>query len=204
MPLTMAMELPELAYDYAALEPYISRETMELHHDRHHRIYVEKGNALAQAAGMDHSVPLRIGQKRSFGSNDDLFNNAAQHWNHFHLWLFMKPGGGGRKIPGRLQKAIDTDLGGYDAFRASFIKAGLSRFGSGWAWLSLKDGKLDITSTPNAENPVVHGGDPLLGVDLWEHAYYVDYRQQRQKYLEAFVDHLINWDYVGQRYDKRA
>lgn len=204
MPLSMALELPQLQYAYDALEPYISRAALDLHHNRHHRSYVETGNQLAAEAGMDGKIGLRMGLMRSFGKYPALYNNASQHWNHFHLWLFMKPGGGGKKIPGRLMAAIDSDLGGYDKFRADFIKAGMTQFGAGWAWLSVTEGRLEISRTANAENPIVHGGDPVLGVDLWEHAYYLDYHNQRQKYLEAFFDNLINWDYVGERYDKRA
>jgi Fe-Mn family superoxide dismutase len=116
----------------------------------------------------------------------------------------MKPNGGGKSLPGALQAAIDSDLGGYDKFRADFIQAGVTQFGSGWAWLTLKDGKLAITKTPNGENPLVHGGVPLLGVDVWEHSYYIDYRNLRPKYLEAFVDSLVNWDYVAELYEAAA
>jgi Fe-Mn family superoxide dismutase len=111
----------------------------------------------------------------------------------------MKKGGGGKKLPGRLQKAIDS-LGGYDKFRADFINAGVTQFGSGWCWLAVKDGKLENTKTPNRESQRVHGADPVLGCDVWEHSYYIDYRNARPKYLEAFVDNLINWDYVEERF----
>jgi Fe-Mn family superoxide dismutase len=114
----------------------------------------------------------------------------------------MKKGGGGKKLPGALEKAVESDLGGYDKFKADFIAAGTTQFGSGWAWLSVKDGKLAISKTPNGENPLVHGGKPILGVDVWEHSYYIDYRNARPKYLEAFVDNLINWDYVLELYEK--
>ena len=123
-----------------------------------------------------------------------LVNNVGQHYNHNHFWNWMKPNGGGKKIPGALEKAIESDLGGYDKFRTDFVQAGVTQFGSGWAWLSVKDGKLAISKTPNGENPLMHGASPILGVDVWEHSYYIDYRNLRQKYLEAFVDNLINWD----------
>ena len=113
----------------------------------------------------------------------------------------MKKGGGGNKLPGALQKAVDSDLGGYDKFKADFVAAGTTQFGSGWAWVSVKDGKLAISKTPNGENPLVHGAAPILGVDVWEHSYYIDYRNARPKYLEAFVDSLINWDYVLEMYE---
>ena len=114
----------------------------------------------------------------------------------------MKKGGGGKSIPLILSKAIDSDLGGYDKFRADFIQAGTTQFGSGWAWLSVRNGKLEISKTPNGENPLVHGAAPVLGVDVWEHAYYIDFRNARPKYLEAFVDNLVNWDYVLELYEK--
>jgi Fe-Mn family superoxide dismutase len=196
----MAFTLPPLPYDYEALAPFMSRETLEYHHDKHHNAYVEMGNKLAAEAGLgDASVEEVV--KASYGKNQPLFNNAAQHYNHIHFWKWMKKDGGGKSLPGKLQTAIDRDLGGYDKFRTDFIEAGKGQFGSGWAWLAVKDGKLSITKTPNGENPLVHGAEPILGVDVWEHSYYIDYRNARPKYLEAFVDSLINWDYVLERYE---
>ncbi|MDZ7824230.1 MAG: superoxide dismutase [Ahrensia sp.] len=191
----MAFTLPELPYAYDALSPYMSAETLEFHHDKHHNAYVVKGNELAEAAGIG-SLSLEEVMKRSFGTNAGLFNNAGQHYNHIHFWNWMKKNGGGTKLPGKLQAAIDSDLGGYDKFRADFIAAGVGQFGSGWAWLAVKDGKLEIMKTPNGENPIVHGASPILGVDVWEHSYYIDYRNARPKYLEAFIDNMINWEYV--------
>ena len=200
----MAFELPALTYDYEALQPYMSKETLEFHHDKHHKAYVDNGNKLAPDAGIDVSnANIEDVVRQSFGKNAGLFNNAAQHYNHIHFWHWMKKGGGGNKLPGKLAKAIDSDLGGYDKFKADFIAAGTTQFGSGWAWLSVgKDGKLAISKTPNGENPLVHGASPILGVDVWEHSYYIDYRNARPKYLEAFVDSLINWDYVEQQFAK--
>ena len=200
----MAFELPALTYDYEALQPFMSKETLEYHHDKHHKAYVDNGNKLAAEAGIDASNSnLEEVVRQSFGKNAGLFNNAAQHYNHIHFWHWMKRGGGGSKLPGKLEKAIASDLGGYDKFKADLIAAGTTQFGSGWAWLSVgKDGKLAISKTPNGENPLVHGGSPILGVDVWEHSYYIDYRNARPKYLEAFVDSLINWDYVEEMYEK--
>ncbi len=196
----MAFELPKLPYDYEALAPFMSRETLEYHHDKHHQAYVTNGNKLAEEAGMGNlSVEDVVVQ--SFGKNAGLFNNAAQHYNHVHFWKWMKKGGGGAKLPGKLEAAIASDLGGYDKFKADFVAAGTTQFGSGWAWVSVKDGKLAISKTPNGENPLVHGAKPILGVDVWEHSYYIDYRNARPKYLEAFVDSLINWDYVLEMYE---
>lgn len=197
----MAFELPALPYDYEALAPFMSRETLELHHDKHHQAYVTNGNKLLEGSGLE-GKSLEEVVKESYGKNQSLFNNAGQHYNHIHFWKWMKKGGGGTKLPGKLEKAIESDLGGYAKFREDFIAAGVGQFGSGWAWLSVKDGKLEISKTPNGENPLVHGAKPILGVDVWEHSYYVDYRNLRPKYLEAFVDSLINWDYVLEMYEQ--
>ncbi|MBB5703741.1 Fe-Mn family superoxide dismutase [Ochrobactrum daejeonense] len=197
----MAFELPALPYDYDALAPFMSRETLELHHDKHHQAYVTNGSKLLEGSGLEGKSLEEI-VKESYGKNQGLFNNAGQHYNHIHFWKWMKKGGGGKKLPGKLEKAIESDLGGYDKFRADFIAAGVGQFGSGWAWLSVKNGKLEISKTPNGENPLVHGATPILGVDVWEHSYYVDYRNLRPKYLEAFVDSLINWEYVEELYEK--
>ncbi len=196
----MAFTLPELPYAYDALGSIMSAETLEFHHDKHHNAYVENGNKLAEAAGMgDKSLEEVI--QASFGTNAGLFNNAAQHYNHIHFWKWMKGGGGGTSMPGNLEKAINDDLGGYDKFKADFMAAGATQFGSGWCWIAVKDGKLEIMKTPNGENPLVHGASPILGCDVWEHSYYIDYRNARPKYLEAFVDNLINWDYVAEMYE---
>jgi Fe-Mn family superoxide dismutase len=137
-------------------------------------------------------------------SNPALFNQLGQHYNHIHFWNWMTKNGGGKKIPGALEKKITEDLGGYDAFKKDFTAAGTGQFGSGWCWLSLdnKTGKLEISKTPNGENPLIHGKTPILGCDVWEHSYYIDYRNARPKYLEAFIDSLINWDYVAELFEK--
>ena len=196
----MSFELPKLPYAYDALGPYMSAETLEYHHDKHHQAYVDNGNKLLAGSGLEGKSLEEI-CKASFGTNAGLFNNAAQHYNHTHFWNWMKHDGGGKSLPGKLQAAIDSDLGGYDKFRADFIQAGLTQFGSGWAWIAVKDGKLAITKTANGENPLVHGGVPILGCDVWEHSYYIDYRNARPKYMEAFVDNLINWEYVEELFE---
>ena len=197
----MAFQLPELPYAYDALQPYMSAETLQYHHDKHHQAYVDMGKKLLQGSGLEDKNLIDI-VKSSYGRNQALFNNAGQHYNHLHFWKWMKQGGGGNKLPGGLEKKIASDLGSYGAFREAFIEAGKTQFGSGWAWLTLKDGKLEVTKTPNGENPLVHGGTPILGVDVWEHSYYIDYRNARPKYLEAFVDNLINWEYVGELFEQ--
>jgi Fe-Mn family superoxide dismutase len=196
----MAFELPELPYAYDALAPYMSKETLEFHHDKHHQAYVTNGNNLLKDSGLEGKSLEEI-VKQSYGKNQGLFNNAGQHYNHIHFWQWMKPNGGGKSLPGKLQQAIDSDLGGFDKFRTDFLAAGAGQFGSGWAWLTFKDGKLEVTKTPNGENPLVHGGSPLLGVDVWEHSYYIDYRNARPKYLEAWFDNLVNWDHVAEMFE---
>jgi superoxide dismutase, Fe-Mn family len=196
----MAFELPALPYAYDALQPFMSKETLEFHHDKHHQAYVTNGNNLLKGSSFE-DASLEDIVKGSYGKNASLFNNAGQHYNHIHFWKWMKPNGGGKAIPEKLQKAIDSDLGGYDKFRADFIAAGTTQFGSGWAWIAVDEGKLEIVKTANGESPLIRGGAPILGVDVWEHSYYIDYRNARPKYLEAFVDSLINWDYVAELYE---
>jgi Fe-Mn family superoxide dismutase len=196
----MSFELPDLPYAYDALAPYMSAETLEFHHDKHHQAYVTKGNELLAGSGLEGKSLEEI-VKESYGKNAPLFNNAGQHYNHIHFWKWMKKDGGGTSLPGAIASAIDSDLGGFDKFRADFIAAGIGQFGSGWAWLAVKDGKLEIMKTPNGENPLVHGATPVLGCDVWEHSYYIDYRNARPKYLEAFVDNMVNWDYVLELYE---
>ena len=196
----MTFSLPDLPYAYDALQPYMSKETLEFHHDKHHKAYVDTGNTLLKGSELEGKSVEEI-VKASYGKNQPLFNNAGQHYNHIHFWQWMKPNGGGA-IPGALEKRIASDLGGTEKFKADFIQAGIGQFGSGWAWLVVKGGKLEIMKTPNGENPVVHGAEPILGVDVWEHSYYIDYRNARPKYLEACVDNLINWDHVQELYEK--
>jgi Fe-Mn family superoxide dismutase len=194
----MTFTLPELPYAYDALAPYMSKETLEFHHDKHHKAYVDTGNKLLEGTGLEGKSVEEI-VTASYGNNQPLFNNAGQHFNHLHFWQWMKPNGGGA-IPGSLAKKIDEDLGGAEKFKADFIQAGIGQFGSGWAWLAVKDGKLAIMKTPNGENPLVHGAKPILGVDVWEHSYYIDYRNRRPDYLKAFLENLVNWEHVETLY----
>ncbi len=190
----MSFTLPDLPYAHDALQPYMSKETLEFHHDKHHNTYVETANKLIQGSGLENATLEEV-VTQSHGKNAALFNNAAQHYNHLHFWQWMKPNGGGA-IPGALEAKIKEDLGGVDKFKEDFIEAGKGQFGSGWAWLALKGGKLEIMKTPNGENPLIHGATPLLGCDVWEHSYYIDYRNRRPDYLKAFLDNIVNWDYV--------
>ncbi|MBU0800297.1 MAG: superoxide dismutase [Alphaproteobacteria bacterium] len=201
----MAFTLPELPYDYDALAPYMSAETLQFHHDKHHKAYVDKGNELIAGTGLENKS-LEEAMVAAFNDKTKagLFNQLGQHYNHIHFWNWMKKDGGGKALPGSLAKQIDSDFGGFDQFRGKFIEAGMTQFGSGWCWLSLdpSTGKLEISKTANGENPVVHGKTPILGCDVWEHSYYIDYRNARPKYLEAFVDNMVNWDYVAELFEK--
>ena len=193
----MSFTLPPLPYAHDALAPYMSRETLEYHHDKHHQAYVDNGNKLLQGSPWEGQSLEQI-VVGSFGKNAGLFNNAGQHYNHLHFWKWMKPGGGGGKLPGDLQKKITVDLGSSDKMKDEFVQAGVGQFGSGWAWLAVKDGKIVVMKTPNGENPLVHGAQPILGCDVWEHSYYIDYRNRRPDYIKAFLDHLVNWEYVAE------
>ena len=197
----MAYDLPPLPYDYEALQPYMSKETLEFHHDKHHKAYLDAMTPMIQGSKYE-SMSLEEVVKTSHSDDPKLFNQVGQYYNHVHFWNWMAPNGGGKSLPSELQKAVDSDLGGYDQMRADFIEAGKTQFGSGWAWIAVKNGKLEIMKTPNGENPLVHGAHPILGCDVWEHSYYIDYRNARPKYLEAFVDNLVNWDYVAEMYSK--
>jgi len=191
------LNLPELPYAYDSLAPYMSKETLEFHHDKHHNTYVVNANKIIEDNNINYDN-LESLVKNSHSSNQGLFNNAAQHRNHIEFWQWMKPNGGGN-IPSELESKIVEDFGSFDKFRADFIAAGATQFGSGWCWLVKgADGKLSVTKTPNGENPIIHGQKALLGCDVWEHSYYIDYRNARPKYLEAFIDNLVNWERVAE------
>lgn len=191
----MAFSLPDLPYAYDALGPHMSQETLEFHHDKHHNAYVTTGNGLISGTEFENLSLTKIVKKAYADGNQALINQAGQHYNHLHFWNWMKPNGGGKSLPGKVE-ALVNGYGGYDKVREDFIQAGVTQFGSGWAWLAVRDGKLEVTKTPNGENPLMTGSQPILGCDVWEHSYYIDYRNLRPKYLEAFFDNLVNWDYV--------
>jgi Fe-Mn family superoxide dismutase len=188
----MAFELPALPYAQDALAPTISAETMEYHYGKHHQTYVDNLNK-AVAGTADENASLEDIIMKAEGP---LFNNAAQVWNHTFFWNSLAPNGGGQPT-GAIADRIAADFGGYDAFRAQITDAGLTQFGSGWAWLVEKDGKLAIMKTPNADLPMKHGAKALFTIDVWEHAYYIDYRNARAKFIEVVLDKLINWDFVN-------
>ena len=193
----MAITLPDLPFAKGALAPHISERTIEFHYGKHHNAYVEKTNALIEGiypAGED--LESIIQESSQDFSKSGIFNNAAQVWNHSFYWNCMKPGGGGAPS-GAIAQKIDSAFGSYDKFTEEFRNAGVTQFGSGWAWLVLNNGNLEIMKTSNADTPIVHGVKPLLTADVWEHAYYLDYQNKRPDYLNAFLEHLINWDFVN-------
>ncbi len=191
--------LPELPYPKDALQPYMSAETFEYHHGKHHMAYVQAANDLIEGSAYEGLAVEEV-IRRSFGKDPKIFNNVAQHYNHSEFWKAMKPKGGG-SLPGRLERQIKTDFGSLDAFRERFVAEGLARFGSGWIWLVWNGERLTFTSTPNAENPLVEGMSHILVADVWEHAYYIDYRNRRADFLKAFIHDLVNWDYALERFD---
>jgi Fe-Mn family superoxide dismutase len=196
----MSFSLPELPYPYDALAPYMSAETLEYHHDKHHAGYVNALNTLIKSTQWE-GKSLEEVVTGSFGKNTPLFNNASQDLNHTWFWKWMKPKGGGA-IPGVLEKKIKADIGSVEKMREDFVAAGVGQFGSGWCWLAVKDGKVAVMKTANGESPFVHGAKPILGCDVWEHSYYIDYRNRRPDYIKAFLEHLVNWDYVDELFQK--
>lgn len=195
----MAYELPDLPYAYDALDPYISAKTLEFHHDKHHAAYVTNYNKMVEEAGMaDKSIEEVIKTVYNDSSKGGIFNNGAQAWNHTFFWNSMKPGGGGAPT-GAVAEKINSDLGGYEQFKEAFKKAAATQFGSGWAWLVLDNGTLKIVNSPNAVNPIALGQTPLLTLDVWEHAYYLDYQNKRPDFIDAFINNLINWDFVNEQ-----
>ncbi|MEI6379726.1 MAG: superoxide dismutase [Cyanobacteriota bacterium ELA615] len=193
----MSYELPTLPFGYDALAPYISKETLEFHHDKHHAAYVNNFNAAVKDTELDQkSLEEVIKLVAKDSSKAGIFNNAAQAWNHTFYWNGIKPNGGGAPT-GALAQKINADFGSFAAFVEEFKKAGATQFGSGWAWLVLDQGTLKVTKTGNADNPLTVGQVPLLTMDVWEHAYYLDYQNKRPSYMDTFVEKLINWDFVA-------
>ena len=195
------LELPDLPYSKDALQPYMSAETLELHHDKHHQAYVTNGNKFIEEQNLSESSINEIVINSYKNNNAPVFNNVSQHINHIHFWEIMSNNPEG-KIPGELESKITNDFGSVDQMKNDFINAGITQFGSGWCWLVLNNGKLEVTKTPNAENPIVHGHIPLLGCDVWEHSYYVDFKNRRPDYLKNFIDNLVNWEKVNEEFTK--
>jgi Fe-Mn family superoxide dismutase len=193
----MAHTLPALPYGLDALEPHISRQTLEFHHGKHHAAYVTNLNKLLEGTDLEaKSLEEVILAVAGDASKAGIFNNAAQVWNHTFYWQSIKPGGGG--VPtGELAEKIAADFGSFEEFATQFKAAGATQFGSGWAWLVLDGGSLKITKTANADLPLAHGQKALLTMDVWEHAYYLDYQNRRPDYMTTFLDKLVNWDFVA-------
>jgi Fe-Mn family superoxide dismutase len=191
----MSFKLPELPYSKGALAPYLSEETLEYHHGQHHNAYVTNLNNLTVDSGLDDGKLEEV----ILTAEGPLFNNAAQVWNHSFYWKCMKPGGGGEPA-GQLADAIKRDFGSFEKFKEQFTEAAVSQFGSGWAWLVVNSGMLKVMKTANADLPLKHGLPALLTVDVWEHAYYIDYRNARLKYVETFLTNLVDWDFVAGNY----
>ncbi len=189
-------ELPKLDYKNDALSPIMSEQTLDLHHGKHHQTYITNLNNFIKNSEYENlSLEEIIKKSNEDKTKSGIFNNASQHWNHNLFWKCMKPSGGG-KLPPKLESKIKKDFGSIEKFREEFIKAGVTQFGSGWCWLSLQNDKLVITKTANAANPLIQDMKPILGCDVWEHSYYLDYKNKRPVYLENFFDKLINWEFV--------
>ncbi|WP_226667403.1 superoxide dismutase [Metabacillus litoralis] len=198
----MAYELPQLPYAYDALEPHIDKETMNIHHTKHHNTYISNVNA-----ALEGNADLAAKSVEELVSNLDAVpesirtavrNNGGGHANHSLFWSILSPNGGGNPT-GELGEAINAKFGSYDSFKEEFAKAATTRFGSGWAWLVVNNGELEVTSTPNQDSPLMEGKTPILGLDVWEHAYYLNYQNRRPDYIASFWN-VVNWDEVSKRF----
>ena len=198
----MAFELPDLPYAHDALSEFgMSKETLEFHHDLHHKAYVDNGNKLIEGTEWANKsleeIVVGTYQAGSVAQNG-IFNNASQHWNHVQFWEMMGPGG--NNMPSELSSALNENFGSVDKFKEDFCAAGAGQFGAGWCWLVKdKDGSLKVTKTENGVNPLCFGQIALLGCDVWEHSYYIDFRNKRPAYLTNFLDKLVNWEHVSSR-----
>ncbi|WP_026986481.1 superoxide dismutase [Fodinicurvata fenggangensis] len=198
----MAFELPKLPYAQDALEPYYSERTLSFHHGKHHQAYVTKTNDLVSGTELEGKSIEDVIRAAKSSNNTTLFNQSAQVWNHTFFWHSMKPGGGG-KPTGDVASKIDEAYGSHDKFVEEYKAKAAGNFGSGWTWLVLEGGKVKIVNTDDADTPLVNDGQtPLLTIDVWEHAYYLDYQNRRPDFVQAFFDHLVNWDFVNENLSK--
>ena len=199
----MTYELPKLAYEFSALEPHVDALTMEIHHDKHHNAYVTNLNAAVEKhpALFEKSVEELVADLASVPEDirGAVRNNGGGHANHSLFWTVISPNGGGQPT-GELAAAIDKKFGGFDAFKQAFSQAAATRFGSGWSWLVVSNGELEVVSTPNQDNPLTDGKTPILGLDVWEHAYYLNYQNRRPDYIAAFWN-VVDWNEVARRYE---
>ena len=198
----MAFTLPNLPFGYDALAPHMSANTLKFHHDKHHKAYVDKLN---KAIERTPYAELALGEiiQRSWKKDSGVFNNAGQHWNHSFFWQCLTPDGGGEPS-GDLKRQIEKDFGGFDVFQKEFADKAAKQFGSGWAWLVLDGEKLKVISTANAELPMLHGQQALLTCDVWEHAYYLDYQNERPKFIDVFLKKLANWNFAAEQFELRG
>ncbi|QNM83088.1 superoxide dismutase [Sphingomonas sabuli] len=196
----MAFELPELPYAKNALEPHMSAETFDYHYAKHHKAYVDKTNGMLGEKGLEGASLVDVIKAAKDKGDKGLFNNSAQIWNHSFFWQCLAPEGS-TKPSGKLKDMIDSDFGGHDTLLDKLQAESANHFASGWGWLVLNNGKLEVTSLHDADTPVVHGMTPLLTLDVWEHAYYIDYRNARPDYLKTVLQNIINWDFVAQNLD---
>ncbi len=196
----MAFTLPDLPFDRNALGPHMSAETLDFHHGKHHKAYVDKANGLIGDTDLEGASLVEVIQAASQRGDKVLFNNTAQIWNHSFFWQGLAPAGSTRPS-GKLREMIGSDFGDEQKLLEQLAKESVNHFASGWGWLVLNNGKLEITSLHDADTPVAHGMTPLLTIDVWEHAYYIDYRNDRAKFVKSVLENIINWDFVAQNLD---
>jgi Fe-Mn family superoxide dismutase len=196
----MAFTLPELPFDKTALEPHMSAETLEFHHGKHHKAYVDKVNTILGEKGRKAGSLIEVIKSAKQDGDKPLFNNSAQIWNHSFFWQCLAPQGSTRPS-GKLREMINSDFGGEQALLEKLATESINHFASGWGWLVLNNGKLEVTSLHDADTPAVYGMTPLLTIDVWEHAYYIDYRNDRAKFVKTVLENIINWDFVAQNLD---
>ena len=196
----MAFTLPDLPFDRNALDPHMSAETFEYHHGKHHKAYVDQANGLIGDTDLEGASLVEVIRAAHQRGDKSLFNNSAQIWNHSFFWQCLAPEGSTRPS-GKLRDMISSDFGGEQQLLEQLSKESVNHFASGWGWLVLNNGKLEVTSLHDADTPVAHGMTPLLTIDVWEHAYYIDYRNDRAKFVKSVLDNIINWDFVAQNLD---
>jgi Fe-Mn family superoxide dismutase len=196
----MAFTLPDLPYPIDALAPHMSAETLEFHHGKHHKAYVDKTNAMLAEKGLEGASLIEVIRAAKEKGDKGLFNNSAQIWNHSFFWQCLAPEGSSRPS-GKLRDMISADFGDEKSLLDALAKESVAHFASGWGWLVLNNGKLEVTSLHDADTPAVHGMTPLLTIDVWEHAYYIDYRNERPRFVQSVLENIVNWDFVAQNLD---
>ena len=199
----MAFLLPELPFDRDALGPHMSAETLDFHHGKHHKAYVDKANGMVGGSDLEGASLVEAIRAAKERGDKPLFNNTAQIWNHSFFWQCLAPAGSTRPS-GKLREMIGSDFGGEEQLLEQLAKESVNHFASGWGWLILNNGKLEVTSLHDADTPVAHGMTPLLTIDVWEHAYYIDYRNDRPKFVKTILENIINWDFVARNLDGRG